>query len=135
MTVRKKTDPQVTEAIKRMEILKLHKNAIDLFEKRVLLKSIKGILFTLSPEEIEIIEHWEKETGNVVYHVIFNVFEFGTCYSFLYVSKYEEEWHMDNQWLREGFPMAYVYNKDVEYFSEYRSISIIPIFGGVERVA
>ena len=86
-------------------------------------------------KEEKMVKEWEKETGNMVYHVIQNRMEFGLCYSFLYVSIYSEEWEMDNEGLKEGVPIVYVKNVDDEDCSEYGSIGIMPLAGGVLRTA
>lgn len=78
---------------------------------------------------------WEEETGNIVYHVIMNRFEFGLCYSFLYVSQHADEWGLDNENLKEGHPLVYVKNKDDNSLSEYGYIGIKPSFGGLMRIA
>ena len=127
---------QELEAEARIKKLNLHPNAIKEFmEGRKLNLSEKGILFWLNDEEEQMVRAWEDETGNIVYHVIKNNMEFGLCYSFLYVSKYEEEWEGDNEDLNEGYPLAYVKNVDDEFCSEYGCIGIKPLFGGVIRTA
>lgn len=68
------------EALKRMKLLGMHKNAISEFEKENRLnKSVMyGMLFWLTEEEKQLVNQWQEETGNLVYHVIENQFEFGT---------------------------------------------------------
>lgn len=38
------------------------------------------------------VREWEKETGNMVYHVIKDNTEIGLLYTFLYVSDDTEDW-------------------------------------------
>lgn len=90
------------EALERMKDLSIHENAISEFkDKDKLNKSEKGILFWVSDEEEKMVRDWEKSTGNVVYHAIYNVFEFGRCLSLLYVSEYDEEWEYDREDMKE----------------------------------
>ena len=45
--------------------------------------------------EEAMVREWEKQTGNLVYHVIKSQMIFGLCYSFLYVSADIDEWQWD----------------------------------------
>ena len=137
---------QVTEALLRMKKLNLLDGAIEQFkDDGKILKSENfcvgtrdnriPILYDLSAEETEMVREWEKRTGNMVYHVIQNRMIFGLCYSFLYVSKYTEDWESDNEYLKEGIPLVYVLNADDDMCSEYGSIGIKPMFGAILRTA
>jgi hypothetical protein len=125
------------EALERMKSLKLHENVICEFEKEDKLnKSFAfGILYWLTEEEKQLVKEWEEETGNLVYHVIENQFEFGHCYSLLYVSKYEEEWEMDRDLIKYNTSYAYVINTDDDMCSELGAIGIVPKIGGIMRTA
>lgn len=127
---------QATEVVLRMKKLKLHSNVIKEFigEGKLNL-SERGILFWLDDEEQKMVQDWQEKTGNMVYHVIKNNMEFGLYYSFLYVSKYQDEWEMDNDDLEEGYPLVYVMNVTDDQCSEYGYIGIKPMFGGVMRTA
>ncbi len=125
---------QKTEALLRMKKLNICQNAIKEFLNECKLNlSEKGILFWLSETERNMVRAWEKETGNLVYHVIKNQMEFGLCYSFLYVSQYTEEWQTDNEYLENNMTLAYVKNADDDFCSEFGSIGILPLYGGVVR--
>lgn len=126
------------EALKRMKLLGMHKNAISEFEKENRLnKSVMyGMLFWLMEEEKQLVNQWQEETGNLVYHVIENQFEFGHCYSFLYISKYEEEWEMDRElMMKYNIQYAYVMNTDDDMCSEFGTIGILSKAGGIMRIA
>lgn len=127
---------QKKEALERIKILELHQNVYDEFLKEEKLNvSEKGILFWENEEQQKMIDEWEKETENLVYHVIHNFTEFGELYSFLYVSKHEEEWETDREDLKHGYALVYVKNITDEYCSEYGSIGIKKFIGGLIRVA
>ena len=127
---------QKHEAIKRMKQLELYKKAIEEFEDDdVLNRSDNGILFWLIDEEKRLVSKFEKEYDAVVYHVIRNNTSFGVLLSLLYVSNDEEEWEMDREDIKEGTPIAYVYNLDEPMFSEFGSIEIVNRFGGLVRTA
>ena len=127
------------EAIKRMKALKLYAPCIKAFEKRdeVQLSEMTGGLYEFSDDE-ELnakVKAFEEEHNALVYHVIHTFTSFGELYSFLYVSDYEDEWEMDNDDIKDGYAMSYVWNKDDEWCSEFGSIGIQERFGGLVRVA
>ena len=128
---------QRTEALKRMELLKLHENVIDDFKEIALLNQseLGGILYWVEGEMEKKIREWEEKTGNLVYHVIHDYTEFGELLSLLYVSQYEEEWETDREDIQDGYALAYVMNLTDDWCSEYGSIGIRPQWGGVVRTA
>ena len=81
------------------------------------------------------IKEIEEEYGLLVYAVLHGNYEFGECYSLLYVPKQRAEWNNDKDELLDGWAMAYVWNKSVDYCSEFGSIGVSPLFGGLRRVA
>ena len=128
---------QRTEALKRMELLKLHENVIDDFKEIALLNQseLGGILYWVEGEMEKKIREWEEKTGNLVYHVIHDYTEFGELLSLLYVSQYEDEWETDREDIQDGYALAYVMNLTDDWCSEYGSIGIRPQWGGVVRTA
>ena len=128
---------QRTEALKRMELLKLHENVIDDFKEIALLNQSEhgGILYWVEGETERKIREWEEKTGNLVYHVIHDYTEFGELLSLLYVSQYEDEWESDREDIQDGYAVAYVMNLSDDWCSEYGSIGIRPQWGGVVRTA
>lgn len=128
---------QHNEAIKRMKKLKFHKDVLTEFEKGIIHKSetlhFSGVLFWLDDNEKQFINNWQKETGNLAYHVIKANTEIGIMYSILYVSKHEDEWVMDKEDILEGVALAYCgIGLDNDFF-EYGSIGISPTIGGLRR--
>lgn len=85
------------------------------------------------PELLKKIREFEAETGCIVYAVTHEMFEFGECYSFLVVSKYEEEWEITLEDVREGYAFSYVWNKSDEYCSEFGTIAVASFGGGIAR--
>ena len=67
--------------------------------------------------------------------MIHNIYEFGECYSMLYVSPDTDEWQQDKDDINEGYVFAYVYNKDCEWYSEFGSIAVKSQFGGLVRLS
>lgn len=124
------------EAIARMELLHIHSNAIRDFEdKDIVNYSQIGILFWLTEEQQKRVEKFEKESGNLVYHVIKNHYvELGLMLTFLYVSPNMDEWEQDREELADGEPLAYVANLSDEICSEYGHVGVEPCCGGLVRV-
>lgn len=128
---------QENEILERMKLLKLDKSCID-----ALLKNNKvwesegfGALYEINEEEQKIIDKFkQKHPDCYVYHMIHNIFEFGECYSILYVSSDINEWEQDKEDIKDGYVFAYVYNKDYEWCSEFGSIPIKSQFGGLVRI-
>ena len=128
---------QENEILERMKLLKLDKSCID-----ALLKNHKiwesegfGALYEINEEEQKIVDKFkQKHPDCYVYHMIHNKFEFGECYSILYVSSDINEWEQDKEDIKEGYVFAYVYNKDYEWCSEFGSIPIKSQFGGLVRI-
>ena len=98
------------EAIERMKLLKLDKQCIKAFKKGKVWESEGyGALYEVNDKEQSYIDEFEKEhEGWLVYHMIHNKFEFGECYSMLYVSKYKDEWQADKNDITNGYALVYV---------------------------
>ena len=125
------------EAIKRMKALDLYKSYITLFEKdnQIFMSEMTGGVYEFNDNEelVAKVKEFETEYDALVYHVIRTMTKFGELYNFLYVSKYEEEWEMDNADISTGYAMAYVWNKTDEWCSEFGSIGVQGKFGGIVR--
>lgn len=137
---------QKEEAIIRLNMLKtrgLLNNVVDEFEKSDLLYysedfpgPFKGILYWVKNNEdyVKAVKDFESEYNCLVYHCILDQFEFGTVLSMLYVSDTEDEWEAEREDLTESIPIAYCYNFDEPYFSEFGSIHIAMANGGITRI-
>ena len=125
------------EAIERMKLLKLYDSCIEAFVKgKVWESECYGALYEVNQKEQELIDNFEKNHPNcLVYHMIHNIFEFGECYSMLYVSPDTDEWQRDKEDIKEGYVFAYVENIDDDLCSEFGSIAIKSQFGGLVRLS
>ena len=118
-------------------MLKLDKHCIDaLFKHHKVWESEGyGALYELRDEEQKIVDDFEKEhPGCKVYHMIHNIFEFGECYSLLYVSPDTEEWEQDKKDIEDAYVFAYVANIDDPWCSEFGTIAVKSQFGGLVRI-
>lgn len=128
------------EAIERMKMLKMSPDCIKVFKENneVQLSEGRGALYEFSRETelVSKIKEFEEQYNALVYTVIHNFFNFGECYSFLYVSDYKEEWERDREDVQNDIncPCVYVWNKDDDMCSEFGSITVVPIFGGLVRL-
>ena len=125
------------EALERMQMLHLMDETIKDFEengKAWKSETNMGILYWLNEKEQEMVKAFEERTGGLVYHIIHNVYEeIGETYSILYVSKHKEEWELDRYDINAYYPFAYVMVGDDETYSEFGSIGIRPVNGGLVR--
>lgn len=124
------------EAIERMKLLKLDNSCIEAFVKGKVWESEGyGALYEVNQKEQELIDNFEKNHPNcLVYHMIHNIYEFGECYSMLYVSGDKEEWEQDKQDIKDGYTFAWVENVDLDWCSEFGSIAVKPSIGGLIRL-
>lgn len=129
-------EQQKAEAVKRMKKLKIMPQTISEFAEqgKINRSENRGILYWLNEEEQEMVESFENEYGGVVYHAIKNYTTIGIMYSLLYVSKHMDEWPLDMLDIAEERAVAYVVNVDAPDCSEFGSIGIRPMVGGVERI-
>ena len=126
------------EALSRMRQLKIDATATLHFEKYDnLFMSRRGILRRLSDEESVLIEEWERQTGCLVYHIIYSETDIGDMMNILYVSKYEDDWPTERQLSRNGEAFglyAYVRNMDDDMLSDYGLIWLVNNDGLLFRV-
>lgn len=126
------------EAVKRMKALGLFGPCIKVFDKHneLQLTEPNGGLYEFSDdaELNEKIKAFEEEYNTLVYHVIHTYTQFGELYNLLFVSDYEEEWEVDNEDIKDGYVVAYVWNKSDDWCSEMGSIVVREFIGGLVRV-
>lgn len=130
------------EAINRMKELGLFAPCIKAFKSRdeAQLSEQTGGLYEFSADRelTAKVQEFERKNNALVYHVIHTLMrldgEVMDMYSFLYVSDYQEEWEMDQNDIKEGYALVYVWNKTIEYFSEFGSIAVKEKFGGLVRI-
>lgn len=129
-------------ALGYMTQLGLSENVINDFKNEDLLNESEngGYLYWLNDEEKKIVDDYESESGNLVYHVIHNFMQIEgvdepfEMYNLLIVTKYNEDREFEAEGVRERFVESYVYNKSVPEFSEYGSITVRQKIGGLVRM-
>ena len=125
-------------AIKLMEEMKIFRPYIEGFKKEnqvCLFEQFGGFWAFQYPELMEKIKEIEQEHGCMVYAITHNYTEFGELYSFLIISKYDEDMeYMLRMEGNKGFAFAYVWNKSDEQSSEFGTIGIQSFGGGIKRI-
>ena len=136
-----RTDEKIIneEALNRLNYLQLMPEVSTAFKDGQLMQSEHGgLLYYVSPELKETIKKIEKEKNIKVYHVVKGAYEFpdGTKFdmsSLLCVSDYPEEWQMDHSDMKNGIVFSYTLNETDPQLSEFGSIGVEPINGGLIR--
>ena len=129
-------EKQIREALERMVTLNMSRQCINAFKQGKVWESEgPGALYEVNDEEEKIVKEFEAKHNAVVYHMIHNVFEFGECYTILYVSNDVKEWNEDRYDLENGYAFAYVKNVSDDFCSEFGTVGIRPSIGGLVRVS
>ena len=127
------------EAIKRMNYLQLMPEAIEKYKNgEVLTSEYFGILYDVNTETKKLIKEFEEKNEAMVYHVIKGTYDFGNgekmiMDSLLYISDEKEEWKYDRNDMKHGYIMSYVYNETYPDLSEFGTVGVVPINGGLSR--
>ena len=134
------------EALKRMKNLGLMKEVIDAFERggenslyysERINKMMPAVLYWVDNEKIyvKLVKEFEEKYNALVYHCILtHTTDWGDLFDMLYVSKYRDEWDMDNAGINEGFVFVNSVNISEGMCSELGSIKVRPVMGGLERI-
>lgn len=126
------------EAIRRMKLLGLYEVCIDIFNKKdkvMMAVSPHGTFSDINENTMAEIKAFEEEVGAKVYLVVKSEMEYGLCYSYIYVSKYKEDWWYDDEGIANNILMTYTVNRDYEECSEFGNIAVDrTAFGSLVRV-
>lgn len=91
-----------------------------------------GCLYSLNDEEEQLVKNVEADGDRIVFHVLHYNTRYGEIYAMLYVYKDKSEWDSCRENLKfSGKSYCYAYNKNNPMFSEYGSIGVIQINGGL----
>ena len=132
---------QKEKAIECLQKLDIYKPYIKAFNDKgtvTLFERFGGYYITedQEPELLKKIKEFEAESGSLVYAVTHELFQFGECYSFLCISKYEEDWDLTLE--TNGYTSyvwSYVWNKNDDWCSEYGTIAVKSFGGGIARIS
>lgn len=146
MLTEAKRERMKEEAIERLSMLDLHPNVLEDFERGVVNYSertlLGGILYWLSnkPDWEKKVREIEKEYGILVYHITHeSTVEYGEWLTCLYVSSTESKWYLNKKDLRKKngvfYPYAYIINLTFPDYSEFSSVAMKEMSGGLIRLA
>lgn len=126
------------EAIRRMKRLKILPKYIEDFKNDDVIYWFERYIgfFAIYQNDalMDYIKDFEQKHNALVYAVIYNEFEFGKCYTLLYVSDYEDEWETElSVYDNKYYCFAYVWNTDCPDYSEHGGVGIKSAMGGLER--
>lgn len=134
------------ECLRRMKKLKLMDDGFnscvgEFRQKNKVWKSeFHGILYWLDEDEQKAVDEFEKEhDGLKVYHCYKAHTEFGDMLSMLFVDgTSQENFEQDKAYfdsdIDDGYIMTYTKNFDDDFCSEFGSIVIRSLFGGIQRI-
>lgn len=134
------------EAIKRMEIIGIDKEYIDLFKdngaisiwerQNDVFKAVRYDLEFYSNETLKAkIKEFESQYEALVYMVQKTWTSLGELYAFFYVSNRIDEWENVEFDLKHESDLCYVWNETYEEDSEFGYIAFRKAMGGIYRVA
>ena len=125
---------------KAVEILKemgVYSPYIEAFEKNdvvTMFERYAGFWAYQYPELQDKIKDFEQKYKCTVYAVTHEFTKFGECYSMLVVGDYPEEWEDIPHENKVFYPFAYVWNKSDDCCSEFGSIGVLSLGGGIKRI-
>ncbi|MBQ9092285.1 MAG: hypothetical protein IJY52_08495 [Anaerotignum sp.] len=132
-------EAKVAEAVTRLQKMEVLPEAIEMFRKegRVHISMPPyGILYDLTREQKEVVQQLERERNAVVYIVVKTETEWGEMDSYIYVSDHEDDWEVENEFMKFEEALAYVVNHKYPDLSETAYIGWKPsCFGGIVRTA
>ena len=133
--MKEKQKAKAIEIMKQMDIYKPYIEGFKNEHKVCFFEQFGGFWVYQEPEVEAKMKELEKECGCTVYAITHEFTQFGECYSFLLVSKYEEDW--DRCVVSEKnnhYAFAYVWNKDDDWCSEFGTVVVKSFGGGIKRI-
>lgn len=127
------------EAIRRMKLMGIYEETINQFAEQGLVSLSEaplGAFYWANEEEKKQIAEFEKEYNALVYLGTRCTFGgLGRMSNYLFVSDHKEEWEMDDEGIKNGEALSYVYNQDAPDCSEigYIGIKLLPFSGSIAR--
>ncbi len=127
------------KAIKLLNKLDVYKPYIDGFVKEnkvCFFEGYGGFWVDQEPEVEQKMRELEQKHNCCVYAITHEYLEFGECWDFLIVPYDDEDWDYlaDKASGNVYYTLAYVWNKDCEYNSEFGDVAVKSWGGGLCRI-
>ena len=125
-------DEKDREAVRRMRLLNIFDETIRQYAEEGFLSRSEtslGMLYWVTDDELAKLKSWEAENDARVYLGIRSNTQFGIIDSYLFVSKYKQEWESERELLKQGQSLACTIMPDDPYGSEIGLIGIAPTAG------
>ena len=134
--MKNKQKQKAIEFLKQMDIYKPYIEGFEKEDKVCFFEGYGGYWVYQEPEIEAKMKQLEEEYDCTVYAITHEFTRFGECWSFLLVTKYEEEWDdLLNSERNVHYGFAYVWNKDDDWCSEFGTIGVKSFGGGITRFA
>ena len=131
-------EKQKAKAIELMKQIGIYKPYIDGFEKEdqvCFFEQFAGFWVYQEPDIEAKMKQLEKEYGCRVYAITHEFTQFGECYSFLIVTNYKHEWKtLLQSHKNKHTAFAYVWNKTDDWCSEFGTVAVKSLGGGITRI-
>ena len=116
-------EKQKAEAVNWLKLMGAREDVRKRFEDdSTVMLCIAGRYYPVPDRLNEEIAQFEREQESTVYMVVRSSFGFGLLDALLFVGKYEEEWPLEQEDIKEGYAMSYCLNRDYPECSEMGSI-------------
>lgn len=133
--MKNKQKAKAVEIMKRMDIYKPYIEGFEKEGKVCFFEQFGGYWVYQEPEIEAKMKELEEQYGCTVYAITHEFTQFGECYSFLFISKYKEEWNMlVTSEKDKHYAFAYVWNKDDDWCSEFGTVAVKSFGGGIKRI-
>lgn len=124
------------ELLKEMDIYTPYVKGFEEKDQVCFFERFSGYWVYQEPEIEAKMKELEKQYKCVVYAITHEYTDFGELYTFLLVTNYPEEW--SRLMISEGnkhTAFAYVWNKTDDWCSEFGSVTVVSLGGGITRIA
>ena len=135
------TEEKKAKCVELLEMLDIYKPYIDGFkisDKVCFFERFAGFWVYQEPEIEAKMKEIEKQYNCMVYAITHEMTAFGELYSFLVLTDYKSEWKTIVEKTDEEdtfYAFAYVWNKDDDLCSEFGTVMIKSLGGGLMRIA
>jgi len=123
------------ELMKKLDIYKPYRDGFKKENEVCFFEGFGGFWVYQEPELLAKMKEIEEKHNCTVYAITHEFTEFGECYDFLIVTDYKEEWSDLVMNANSTFyAFAYVWNKEDDYCSEFGTIALKSMGGGIRRI-